>query len=90
MDLVCILAQVRVGCEAMWSLICHPPFGPYTGNLVRLVELETRVGGEVGSSGASSADEEMLDWVALSVENGWTPRGVLLCFPPVAGEVGSM
>jgi hypothetical protein len=40
-------------------------------------ELEIRARGEEGSLGASSADEDKLDWLVLSVESGWTPRRVL-------------
>jgi hypothetical protein len=38
-------------------------------------KLEIQVGGEGGSSGNSSSDEDTLDWLVLSVESGWTRGG---------------
>jgi hypothetical protein len=40
------------------------------------------VGGERCSLGAFSADEDMLDWLVLSVESSWTQRRVLLWLFP--------
>ena len=41
---------------------------------------------EIGSSGASSDDEGMLDWIVLSVRRGWTPKEVLAwIFPSFGG-----
>jgi hypothetical protein len=64
-----------------------------------LSKLEIRVGGEGSSSGAPSADDEISDSLVLSVESGWTPRGVLLwlffelgglLFGMIAGEDSPM
>jgi len=46
-----------------------------------------RVGREGVSSGPPSSDEEMLDWLVLSVESGWTPREVLLLLFPKFGSI---
>jgi hypothetical protein len=49
-------------------------------------KLENRVRGEEIANGASSGDEDMLDWFVLSVESGWTPRRVMVWLFPDFGS----
>ena len=50
---------------------------------VWLHKLDISVNGSESGAPASSPDEEMLDWLVVSVRSGWTPRAVMTCFFPV-------
>ena len=48
--------------------------------------MDLREFGEGESPGAPSGDERMLDWIALSMKSGWTPKDVLMwIFPNLWG-----
>ena len=54
---------------------------------VWLRKLDISVCGSESGTLASSSDEQMLDWLVASVRGGMTPKGVLLWFFPVFGDL---
>jgi hypothetical protein len=54
---------------------------------VWLRKLDIFVSGSESGAPASSPNEQMLDWLVASVRGGITPKGVLLRFFPVFGDL---
>ncbi len=52
---------------------------------IRKLHVARLRGDEIPSS--PSVDEAMLDWLVTSMRCGWTPREVLIWFPPVFGDL---